>query len=140
MTMLSPLPAPFINEAGKIQNLVELAEGGTAIRGVALIHSKAGARRSSHRHASDWHYLYVLRGSMLYTEQRVGSETVVKFRVKEGEMVHTGPNVDHWTEFDEDTVLISMSRLSRSHAEHEADLTRVPWIETANDNAEREQA
>ncbi len=128
MKMLSDLPPPFINDAGKIQNLVELPEGAASVRGVSIIYSKAGSRRSSHRHAQDWHYLYVLSGSMIYRERRVGSETVVKFRVKEGEMILTGPNVDHWTEFDEDTVLISASRLSRSHAEHESDLTRVEWL------------
>ncbi len=117
-----------MNDAGTIQNLVELATN-DGFRGVAIIDSKAGSRRSSHYHKTDAHYLYVLSGSMLYTERRVGSGTIVKFTVAPGEMVFTGPRVEHWTEFPEDTRLISVSRLSRQHAEHEADLVRVPWVE-----------
>lgn len=139
MTMLSPLPAPFINEAGKIQNLVELAAN-DGFRGVALLDCKAGSRRSSHYHRTDGHYLYVLSGEMKYIERRYGSGTIVKFTVHPGEMVWTGPLVEHWTEFPVETRLLSISKLSRAHIEHENDLVRVPWIETANDNAEREQA
>lgn len=129
MTMLVPLPDPFINEAGRIQNIFEAVAGGAPARGVAIIHSKAGSRRSSHHHKDDWHYLYVVSGAMKYTERRLGSETVVKLTVRPGEAVFTGPRVDHWAEFDEDTVMVSVSRLSRIHSEHENDVVRVPWIE-----------
>lgn len=134
MTMLSALPAPFINDAGKIQNLVELAAN-DGFRGVAIIDCKAGSRRSSHYHRSDAHYLYVLSGEMRYIERRYGSGTIVKFTVHPGEMVRTGPRVEHWTEFPVETRLISISKLSREHAEHEGDVVRVPWIdeEPAND-------
>ncbi len=134
MTMLSALPAPFINDAGKIQNLVELAAN-DGFRGVAIIDCKAGSRRSSHWHRSDSHHLYVLSGEMRYTEKRYGSGTIVKFTVHPGEMVYTGPRVMHWTEFPVETRLISISKLSREHAEHEGDVVRVPWIEEepAND-------
>ena len=126
--MLSDLPAPFLSDAGKIQNLVELAKD-DGFRGVAIIDSKAGSRRSSHYHRTDAHRLYVLSGSMLYTERRYGSGTIVKFTVHAGEMVYTPPMVEHWTAFDEDTRLISISKLSRNHEEHERDLVRVDWID-----------
>lgn len=132
MTMLVPLPAPFINDAGKIQNLVELprTEG---FRGVALIDCKAGSRRSSHYHKRDGHHLYVVSGEMKYIERRYGSGTIVKFTVHPGEMVWTGPLVEHWTSFDVDTRLISISKLSREHSEHEGDIVRVPWIDETDD-------
>lgn len=135
MTMLVPLPAPFINDAGKIQNIVELAAD-DGFRGVAIIDCKAGSRRSSHWHKTDGHYLYVLSGEMKYTERRYGSGTIVKFTVRQGEMVWTGPRVEHWTEFPVDTQLLSVSKLSREHSEHEGDLVRVPWLdeEAANDS------
>ena len=126
--MLAKLPEPFKNDAGTIQNIVELgAEEG--FRGVAIIDCVAGARRSSHWHKKDSHYLYVVHGEMLYTERRIGSGTVVRFMVKPGEMVYTGPRIEHWTEFPVETRLLSVSKLSRSHEEHEADVVRVPWIE-----------
>ena len=43
--------------------------------------------------------------------------------------MHTGPNVEHWTYFPVDTVLVSVSKLHRTHEAHEADLVRVPWHE-----------
>ena len=126
--MLAPLPLPFLNDAGEIQNLVELGPD-DAFRGVALIRCRAGSRRSSHYHRGrDSHYLFVLSGEMVYTQRNYGSGTVVKFSVKPGQMVYTPPRVEHWTEFPVETVLISITRLP-GNAEHEADLVRVPWIE-----------
>lgn len=172
MTMLVPLPAPFVNDAGKIQNLVEISgpridvdsalmalEGKLRMnaisaqsaaleveriranvplhdgfRGFSIIDCKAGSRRSSHMHTHDAHYLYVMSGEMKYTEQRYGSGTIVKFTVHPGEMVFTGPMVLHWTEFPVETRLLSVSRLSRRHEEHELDVTRVPWLDEASAN------
>lgn len=127
--MLTPLVAPFVNAAGKIQNIFEASPDDPPARGVAVIHSKAGSRRSSHWHKKDWHVLYVLSGRMLYTERRIGSGTIVKFTVNPGEAVFTGSRVEHWTSFDEDTIMVSVSSLSRQHAEHEADLVRVDWLD-----------
>lgn len=133
MTMLVPLPEPFINEAGRIQNIVELAAN-DGFRGVALIDCRAGSRRSSHFHLSDSHYLYVLSGEMRYVERRYGSGTIVRLTVRPGEVVFTGPRVEHWTFFDVDTRLLNITKLPGS-AEHRADLVEVPWIdeEPAND-------
>lgn len=145
MTMLVPLPAPFVNDAGKIQNIFEAPGENEPARGVSIIECKAGSRRSSHYHKTDWHVLYVASGAMRYTERRVGSGTIVKFTVRKGEAVRTGPRVEHWTEFDEDTVLISVSKRCRSPEEHAKDEVDIPWIDesevgAANDNAAREQA
>ena len=125
--MLSPLPAAHQSEAGVIQNLVELAAD-EGFRGVSIIDCLPGSRRSSHYHKTDSHYLYVLHGEMLYTERRYGSGTIVRFTVCPGEMVFTGPMVEHWTEFRIPTRMISVSKLSRRHEEHEGDVVRVPWI------------
>ena len=119
-----PLTPAFADERGTIQNLVEQEMGG-----VGLIHTKAGSRRSSHWHRTDSHYLYVVSGRMHYRERKVGTETVVEFWVGPGQMVHTGPGVEHWTSFPEDTVMISVSKLSRQHDVHEADLVRVGWLD-----------
>jgi quercetin dioxygenase-like cupin family protein len=119
-----PLTPAFADARGTIQNLVERECGG-----VGLITTKAGSRRSSHWHRTDWHYLYVESGRMHYRERKVGTETVVEFWVGPGQMVFTGPGVEHWTSFPEDTVMISVSKLSRQHDQHEADLVRVDWLE-----------
>lgn len=101
---------------------------------VSVIHCKAGSRRSSHFHKTDEHTLHVVSGKMLYWQRPVD----VSIRpdrpmgVKElgpGEQVYTPPLVEHFTEFPVDTVLVSVSKLHREHATHEADLQRVPWFD-----------
>ncbi len=96
---------------------------------MSVIHCKAGSRRSSHYHKTDEHTLHVVSGRMLYTERAVGSTDLVWKTVPAGYSVHTLPLVEHWTEFPEDTVLVSVSRLHRTHEAHEADLVRIPWHE-----------
>lgn len=129
--MLSTLPQTFVNKSGWIQNLVE---GGEPFEGVSLIHCLAGSRRSSHWHKRDSHYLYVVSGEMRYAERKNGTDTLVKFTVKPGQMVWTGPRVEHWTFFPKETLLISISKLGRSHEAHEADVVRVDWIEDGPDS------
>jgi quercetin dioxygenase-like cupin family protein len=113
----------FENAAGVIQNLDVSGH-------VSIITSHAGSKRSSHWHREDWHYLYVVSGFMNYYSRPVGSKEPPEARgVGPGEMVYTGPNEEHFTEFPEDTVMVSVSKLHRKKAAHEADLTRVPWFE-----------
>jgi len=131
---LVKLPPCFINEAGLIQNLVEHDCGG-----VAVIRSEAGAWRSNHWHKTDWHYLYVVDGTMFYWERPVRSDEKPRRKiVKSGEMVFTGPRVEHATWFPEPTLIVSVSKLSRQHEQHEADLIRLatPLVDP-NDEKER---
>ena len=126
-----------------IQNLAEHPVGG-----VAVLFCKAGSSRSHHAHRRDQHDLFVLSGSMRYVEQECqivdstrgdGVHTQVidvgapmQRRINAGQMVHTGPNTRHSTYFDEDTILISLSKNARTHDAHEADLVRcqpLPWVE-----------
>lgn len=137
MNMLVPLPDPFISEAGKIQNLVEIPKAMDGFRGLEIIYSLAGSRRSSHYHRADSHYLYVHSGAMVYTERRYGSGTIVKFTVHPGELVYTSPMVEHWSEFPVDTLMVCLSRFPRPHEEHERDVVRVPWIEEEPTNDDR---
>jgi quercetin dioxygenase-like cupin family protein len=93
---------------------------------VAIIHSKAGAVRSNHWHKTDWHYLFVLSGTMVYRWRYANQprETEREIIVEPGQMVFTPEGVWHSTGFPVDTTLISMSRLGRSHTEHESDVVR----------------
>ncbi len=103
---------------------MNLREG--ALRGVALIKSKAGSCRSNHWHRGSWHWLYVLSGQMEYWERPLNSREEPKhFTVREGEMVFTGPEVEHTTRFPVDTVLISLSSMAHDHALHETDVVRL---------------
>ena len=104
----------FTDERGCIRNIGH----------ASIIESKAGSVRSNHYHKAGWHYLYVVSGAMRYKEKDAPGGTVILDRLVEpGQMVHTGPNAPHRTEFLEDTVMIS---LQSEHA-HDEDLVRVEW-------------
>ena len=118
--MLVPLDPPFVDDRGIIQNLLL-----TSITSVTIITSKAGSVRSNHYHKTDWHYLYVLSGSMKYYERAIDeSNNVEPIIVKAGQMVFTPPKQIHKTEFIEDTVLLSFAHNIRDHEHHEADIVR----------------
>lgn len=91
-----------------------------------MIHSFAGSKRSAHYHKTDAHWLYVVTGKMLYWERPVGSDVAPGYyEVPAGAMIHTGPMVEHWTEFPETTLLLSLSDRPRDHVSHESDVVRV---------------
>jgi quercetin dioxygenase-like cupin family protein len=109
------------SNAGWIRNLLTEPCGG-----VSLIACRLGSQRSSHYHKTDSHWLYVADGVMKYWERPVGSTAKpTEYRVGKGQMIHTGPMVEHWTEFPEETLLISMSDRPRDHVSHEEDVVRV---------------
>src|SRR5438128_654865 len=84
-----PLDKGFEDARGVIQNLLL-----TSIRNIAVITSKAGSIRSNHYHKEDWHYMYVVSGSMNYWERDVSAsgEGIEPIVIKAGELVFTGPN------------------------------------------------
>lgn len=121
-----PLDDPFKDERGYIQNLLNCS-----INGAAIITSKKDSVRSNHWHKEDFHYLYVLSGSMQYLERSVLSSSgkwEKDFVVKTGQMVFTPPMAIHKTIFLEDTVLISFSKRNRDHNSHEEDVMRIMEI------------
>lgn len=119
------LPKNFISSAGTIQNLTENGCGG-----VGVLWSKKGAMRANHFHQTDWHYLFVLEGSLLYYERPVGStEKPTPALVRAGELIYTPPMVEHVLVFLERTTMVSMSLLGRDHASHEDDVVRVKLAE-----------
>src|ERR1700678_2966445 len=80
-----PLDKPFIDDRGVIQNLLN-----TPISGTAVITSIKGSVRSNHYHREDFHYLYVVSGSMEYYERGVDEKFTGKpLVIKAGEMVFT---------------------------------------------------
>lgn len=117
----------FADRRGWIKNLV-LHDGQpqTTIGGVELIRTLPGETRACHWHKTDWHYLYVLSGSILYQEsENTTPSWSSEITVPEGMMVYTPPGVAHRVTALEDTLLISVSHLPRDHETHEGDVVRV---------------
>jgi len=118
-----PLDEPFVDERGFIQNLLN-----APVNGAAIITSKAGSIRSNHYHKEDFHYLYVVSGSMEYYERGLDEKFVGEpLIIKAGQMVFTPPMKIHKTVFLEDSVLVSLSKRNRDHDSHESDLIRAEF-------------
>jgi quercetin dioxygenase-like cupin family protein len=116
---LVSLDPPFEDVRGMIQNILL-----SPITSVAVITSKAGSVRSNHYHKTDWHYLYVISGSMEYYERPVDGSSNEPIIIKTGQMVFTPPMHVHKTVFLEDTVLLSLAKNVRDHEHHEEDVVR----------------
>ena len=118
------LEKAFADARGEIQPLVDLP-----MESCVLIQSKRGTVRANHYHQTDWHFCYVLSGSIEYHHRPHGSsEPPEKVLVKTGQLFFTPPMVDHAMVFPEDTVFLTLGRNSRSQEVYEADVVRIPPI------------
>lgn len=119
-----PLPEPFVNQNGAIQNLLL-----KPLQSVAALTSVRGAIRANHYHRTDWHYAYVVRGRVLYFERAIGEHRVTEPQsFGPGEMFFTPPLREHAMLFTEDSLILTFAKNVRSHEEHEADLVRVAYV------------
>lgn len=115
---------PYVDARGVIQNLVE-----ADIRMAVVITSKKGAVRANHYHKTDWHYCYVLSGSIEYFHRPAGSQAAPeRVLVQAGQLFFTPPMVEHAMRFPEETVFLTLSRNARDHEAYEADVVRVQLI------------
>lgn len=126
-----PLPPPNVDERGAIQSIVNFP-----MKNLSIISSKKGSVRSNHYHVTDWHYMYVMKGSFDYYYRPTGSEgrpSVTRVRV--GEMIFTPPMEDHATVFLDDTEMLVVSRNPRDQESYESDVRRVTLIDPAEVSA-----
>ena len=120
-TVIVPLHAPFEDPRGAILPLVD-----ATMESCVLISSKKGTVRANHYHRTDWHYCYVLSGSIDYYHRPQGSKAAPeKVSIATGQMFFTGPMVEHAMVFPEDTVFLTFGRNSRAQEVYEADVVRV---------------
>ncbi len=113
------------DERGAIQSIVNFP-----MKNLSIISSNKGALRSNHYHVTDWHYMYVLRGSFDYYYRPTGSDGAPNVtRVEAGEMIFTPPMEDHATVFLDDTEMLVVSRNPRDQASYESDVRRVVLVD-----------
>ena len=114
----------WTSDAGVIVNLLHGGFGGT----VSVLDSIAGSVRARHWHRHDDHFLFILSGEVEYWERAIGATDLPQCqRFVAGEMFYTPPEREHAMRFPVDTKMISISTLSRTHDEHEADVVRVEF-------------
>ena len=120
-TVIVPLQAPFADERGEIQPLVD-----GMIESAVLISSKKGTVRANHYYKTDWHYCYVIKGRIEYHHRPHGSEAKPEMvMIEENQIFFTPPMVDHAMVFPEDTVFLTLGRNSRTQEVYEADVVRI---------------
>ena len=118
------LEKPFVDERGGIQPLVDLP-----MKSCVLISSKKNTIRANHYHKTDWHFCYVMEGSIDYYHRKVGDTNSPQLeKIKKGKLFFTPPIVEHAMVFHEDTVFLTLGGNSRIQSEYELDLVRVELI------------
>lgn len=126
---------PFLDSRGSIINATHHPVGS-----VSLINSKAGTRRANHWHKRDAHLCFVVSGKVEYyqrpvisnvnalileAERHVNPGEITKHAFIAGQSYYTPPCIEHMMFFPEDTVILSLGKLSRTHEIHEEDLVRL---------------
>jgi len=113
----------YFDDRGAILNI---ADGD--IGDVAIIKSEAGSVRASHFHHKDWHLCYLIQGRLRYV-WKDSIESKSKSLVLEfGQSVITPPLIPHKFEFIEKSIMVVVSKLSRSEMNYEKDTFRLDPI------------
>jgi dTDP-4-dehydrorhamnose 3,5-epimerase-like enzyme len=122
--VIVPLEKPFVDSRGAIQTLTD-----ATIRTAQLITSKKGTVRANHYHKTDWHYCYVVSGSIDYYHRPVGNKDKPEhIHVKTGQVFFTPPMVEHAMVFPEDTAFLNLAGNQRDQKHYEEDLVRVELV------------
>lgn len=122
------LPKGYEDARGIIQPLCDLN-----MKSASLIVSKPNTWRANHYHKTDWHFIYVLKGSFEYYFKKTNSNEKVKKKiVKKGELLFTGPIVDHAMFYTEETEIIVVSKNPRDQETYERDTVRIDFMNNEN--------
>lgn len=114
----------FQDSRGGIQPLVNFP-----MESCVMINSKKGTIRANHYHKTDWHYCYILDGSIDYYHRPVNiSNNPEKVIIKKGQLFFTPPMVEHAMVFHEDTTFLTLGRNSREQEVYEMDVVRIDLI------------
>lgn len=114
------IPQVFQDARGAIVNLAD----GT-IGDVAVITSSPGSVRANHYHLEDWHLCYVVSGSMNYSwKETLSSPNIRNQKITQGQMLFTPKLTPHRINFSEETIFVTISKLSRLKDNYEVDTAR----------------
>ena len=121
------LPSGYDDERGIIQPLCDLN-----MKSASLIVTKPNSWRANHYHKTDWHFIYVIKGSFEYYFKKTHTDEKVQKKVlKKGELLFTGAAVDHAMFYMEETEIIVLSKNPRDQKTYEEGTVRIDFM---NDN------
>jgi dTDP-4-dehydrorhamnose 3,5-epimerase-like enzyme len=121
---LAPLPNPFTDDRGTIQNLVDQPLGSALV-----IRSKKGAVRGNHYHKTDFHFCWLEKGEMIYAHRPVGNTSAPQtWVIRPGQLFYSPPNFEHVMVFTQDSVMFVVAKNDRNSENYEEDTVRVDPI------------
>ena len=112
---------------GEIKSIVD-----TKISNVSIIKCNANSIRSNHYHKRDFHFMYVLKGTINYFFSDLEMKDIKFMKIKPGDTIFTPKMEIHATHFPVDTTLIVSSLNPRDRETYEKDTRRVEFINHNN--------
>ena len=116
----------FTDERGDIFKVLD--DGKTIIKSVLLITCNPGSVRANHYHKKDSHYVYMLSGSMEYTEQEMDGKHRETILVKKGDLLYTPSLKPHAMKFLEESSFLTLATEFRHQDAYEHDIVKVKLI------------
>ena len=101
------------------------------ITNLSYLESNKNTIRSNHYHLKDWHYIYVISGSIHYLYRGLNDKKIKYLHVEKGQTIFTPNNEIHTTYFRVKTKMIVANSNDRKKTTYEKDLVR---FELANLN------
>ncbi len=116
------------DDRGFIQPLCDLN-----MKSASLIYTKQDQWRANHYHKEDWHFIYVINGEFEYYFRKTnsGDETKKKI-IKKGDLLFTGPMIDHAMLYTEETQILVLSKNPRDQITYENDTVRIEFMNSNN--------
>ena len=112
---------------GEIKSIVD-----TKISNVSIIKCNANSIRSNHYHKRDFHFMYVLKGTINYFFSDLELKDIKFMKIKPGDTIFTPKMEIHATHFPVDTTLIVSSGFPRDQKTYEKDTVRVEFLNDTN--------
>lgn len=117
----------FEDNRGFIQPLCDLN-----MKSASLIYTKSNQWRANHYHKKDWHFIYVMSGEFEYYFRKTNTKDEIKKKiVKDGQLLFTGPMIDHAMLYTKETRILVVSKNPRDQKTYEEDTVRIDFM---NDN------
>ncbi len=90
------------------------------------IFSKKGTIRSNHYHKKDSHYIYIVKGEILWAYKKIHKDSKITLKkLKKGSLFFTPPMQEHFAYFIKDSHILAFSPRTGKKKSYENDLIRV---------------
>ena len=122
------LKEKFGDNRGFIQPLCDLN-----MKSASLIYTKADQWRANHYHKKDWHFIYVIKGEFEYYFRKTNEKEDTKKKiVTQGQLLFTGPMIDHAMLYTKETEILVVSKNPRDQKTYEEDTVRIDFMNEYN--------